>query len=546
MKTKIVIGTVVTLLLVGAIGLLSYGFFFASSQDDALSLVPEDSIGYFNVFLSPSTSQKQALEDLIAKTPYENPEEAIDKLTSLVDEGLSEQGCTFEEDIDPWLGKQVAGFLSEAGDGAENEGEGAILVATDDADAALESLDECGDEVFQNAEDRTYEGTDYKFQEDGGAVGVVESHLVIGTENAFKDVVDTAANGDSLEGSEKYEQATEPLTGDRVATFYLDSKALFSQLQEAGGLAPQELVAFESIYGMASDQPFSAALTLRSDAIVFEYAAGLPQGEAAEDITSAAKASLTSDIVSQLPGGSWGAIGLGEFGQYIDKTLDLVSQFGPGGREFIEEQIERETGLSLSEDILSWMGDLGIFVQGTSPTTVSGGVVIETKDAEASRTAIAALEKLARREKAPVKDLGIPGVEGFAIQDPFQPQPINVVAGDERVVIAYGDLATQQALESSTTLQEDETFNTAEAALGDGFTLSGYFEANAIQTLVEDSVLPSITTLDPTTGQPIPNTDAQQTYDDDVKPFIDPLSFVAFGSRLDGDTTLARFIVGVE
>ena len=547
MKLKVTIGIIVSLLLVGAIGLLSYGFFFSSAEDDALALVPQESIGYFNVFLSPSNGQKQALQDLVEKTPFDSPEEALYELRSILDEGLKDTGCNFEEDIDPWLGKQIAGFLSETGDGSDdqNEGQGGVLVATDDADAALASLEECGDEDYRNAEDRSYEGVDYKFQ-DNTAIGIVESYLVIATETGLKQVVDTAASGNSLEGSEKYENAVEPLTSDRIATFYLDVKEVLRQVGESGAGGAEQSAAIQSFYGTVGDQPLAGGLFLRSDAIVFEYAAGVPEEGAAGDLLGAAASALDSDVLSELPGGSWGALGIGSFGEYVDSTLDTFGQFTPGGRAVIEQQFEAATGLSLSEDVLSWMGDLGIFVQGTSPTTLSGGLVVETTDPAASARLIEALEKLARKEKAPVKELTIPNAEGFSIQDPFQPQPINVAASEDRVVVAYGNVATEQALEGGVTLAEDATFQVAAEAMGEGLTMSAYFEADSIQTLVEDTVLPSLTTFDPESFESVPNVEAQQTYEESVKPFIEPLSFIAFGSRIDDETSLYRMVIGVE
>ena len=542
MKAKVAIGAVVGVLLLGAAGLLAYGFIFSPASDDAVTLVPEDAIGYFNVFLSPSNSQKQALEDLISKTPFDSPEEAIDKFTSVTNEGLKEQGCTFEEDIEPWLGKQVAGFLTEVGE----EGEGALLIGTEDGDAAIESIRKCGEDDFADAEERSYEGVDYFFYDDG-AVGVVDGYLVIATEGAFEDVVDTSAGGNALEGSDKFQRALDPLTSDRLALFYLDLQGLFEQLEQTGEADPEEMAAFEAIYGGALDQPLSAGVFARSDAVVFEYASGMPSGEGAEGLTGAFGAAAAPDLLGGLPGGAWGALAVGSFGDYVSGILDLVGQSTPGGRAFLEGQFENVSGLSLQEDVLSWMGDLGLFIQGTSASTLSGGLVLETSDEAASLAAVEALERFARQDDAPVKELNVPGAEGFTIQDPFQPQPINIAVGNGRVVVAYGDLATEQALEGEVTLQEQsDVFTQAADALGEDFTMSGFFEADAIQTLVEDEVIPSQTTYDFETGEVVPNTEVQERYDQDVKPFVDPLSFLAFGSRIEDEVITGRVVVGVE
>lgn len=529
MRVKIIVGVVVTLLFAGAALVLAYGFIFSPASDDAVTLVPKDAVGYFNVFLSPSKSQQQALDNLIQKTPLESSDELIEKIGELIDQGLEGTGCTFKEDIEPWAGKQVAGFLSEVGP----EVQGAGLIATDDGDATMEFFTECTTGEAPDFEDRSYNGVDYRFADDI-ALGLVEGYFVVGTEGAFKEVVDTAESGDSLEDSDKYKDAIDDLTTDNVMLLYADVKAMLEQAQ--GEIDPADLAAFQGFIDTASDRPVTVALSARDDGIVFEYAQGLPESQELVDL---AESSSTLELLPQLPGGAWGAIGIGNVGEFVQGLLTSYSSLGIPGldRAMLEERFEQETGLSLNEDLLSWMGDLGIFVQGTSVPTLSGGVVIETTDAEASQLAVAELEDYASKQGAPVGPLTIPGVEGFSIKEELQPQPINIAAGAERVVIAYGDLATEQALEADVTLEENDTFVAAQDALGEGFTVLGYFEADPIQQLIEDALLPQMTAADP---------DAQANYEEDAKPFVDPMSFLVFGSNIDDGRSVTKIVLGVE
>lgn len=530
MKTKIAVGIAAAVLVVGAGIVLAYGFLFSPAADDAVTLVPQDAVGYFNAFLSPSRSQQSALEGLIEKTPYETPEELFEKLRELMNQGMEESGCTFEDDIEPWLGKQIAGFLTEVGD----EGQGAVLVATEDGDATLDAITKCSGDDAPDFEERSYNGVDYQFVDDG-AFGVVESYFVIGTEDAFKSVVDTAESGESLESTDKYKDAIDDLTADHLLVLYADVKAMVAQAREEDADDPG-IAAFESILNLASDRPLSAALSARDNAIVFEYAQGLP---AEADLAELTEGVATSTLLPQLPGGSWGAIGLGNFGEFVDGLLNTYSQIGAPffNRQTVEQQFETQTGLSLTEDVLSWMGDIGFFVQGTSLPTLSGGAVVETTDPEASRLAVKKVQDLLKKEGAPVGELTVVGAEGFSIQDPFQPQPINVAVGEDRVVIAYGNLATEQALKGDVTLEENENFQTAQDALGEGYSVSGYFQADPIQQLVEGLLLQQFSTTDST---------ASADYEENVKPFIDPMSFLVFGQKIEGETAITKVVLGAE
>src|SRR5919106_3858143 len=115
MKTRVVILAVVGVLGVAAVavaGTLAYQMFFGSASDNAVNLVPADAVVYGNVFLDPSMDQKRAIEDLLEKFPEApNADEARNKLVDLLDEGLAEIDMNFDDDIDPWFGNQIAGWI---------------------------------------------------------------------------------------------------------------------------------------------------------------------------------------------------------------------------------------------------------------------------------------------------------------------------------------------------------------------------------------------------------------------------------------------------
>jgi hypothetical protein len=104
-----------------------------------------------------------------------------------------------------------------------------------------------------------------------------------------------------------------------------------------------------------------------------------------------------------------------------------------------------------------------------------------------------------------------------------------VVLAGERVVVAYGEEAALEALESSDPLSESEAFQAATEGLGEDFTPSGYFDVNAIQSLAEAvgaSQFPE--------------------YEANVKPWLDPFEYVTFGTREEGERLVQRFVIGID
>ncbi|MGH2699403.1 MAG: DUF3352 domain-containing protein [Actinomycetota bacterium] len=331
MKTRVVVLAVVGVLGVAAVavaGVIGYRMLFGASQDDAVSLVPRDAVAYGNVFLDPSMDQKRAIGDLLEKFPEApNTEEARDQLVDLLDEGLAEIDMNFEDDVDPWLGNQIAGWVQLPdqlldGGGATapaakvDTAPATFLIASDDDEAALEFVEQASANSDDELTDRSYEGTDYVLnEEENSAAGVVEGYLVIGTESGFKAVVDVAGGEDNLAGGESYTETTDELTEDRLATFYFDGAAVVDALEESG--APPGAMEFGS-FGMfgGSLSPTAGALFVESDKVVFESTS--MSGEDAE------VPEISEGLLPDVPGDSWGAFGIPDLGTTLEELYESL------------------------------------------------------------------------------------------------------------------------------------------------------------------------------------------------------------------------------
>ncbi|MGH2774422.1 MAG: DUF3352 domain-containing protein [Actinomycetota bacterium] len=538
MKTRVVVLAVVGVLGVAAIavaGTLGYQMFFGSSEDDAVALVPADAVVYGNIFLDPSMDQKRAIGDLLEKFPEApNADEARNKLVDLFDEGLAEIDMNFDDDIDPWLGNQVAGWAQIPDDlmggGIATEvptPPAAFLIASDDDDAALQFVEEASANSDDQLTDESYEGADYMLNEqEGSAAGVVDGFLVIGSEEGFKAVVDVSGGEDNLSDSGTFTETTDELTEDRLATFYFDGAALAEALEASG--APAGAMEFGSfgIFG-GSLSPTAGALFVESDKVVFESTT-MPGDEDGEEVPE-----ISNGLLPDLPGDSWGAFGLPDLGTTLEDLYDtLIEAFAQGGMspDQLDSQFEAQTGLNLREDLLSWMGDAGLFVAGTDPLSTSGGLVIESTDPATSSATVDQLAALLQQQGIPTEPFSAGGADGFAVEIPAPgvTERAVVLAGD-RVVIAYGEEAAVNALESSDPLSESEAFQTATEGLGDDFTAAGYFDVDAMQELAEAAGASQF-----------------PEYEAEVKPWLDPFTYVTFGSREDGGRLLQRLVIGID
>ena len=534
MKNSVLIALVAGAVVVAGAAVAAIRFFASSpSVDAAVELVPEDAWLYTNLFVEPSDDQKRALDELLSHFPeLESTEDALNELGDLLDDLLDEAGLEFERDIEPWLGEQIAFFF--AGEQGP-EPDGALLLATTDADATRDAVRTAvmQADTVGGPQSASYEGTDYEIveQESGPAValGSVDDFFVVGTEQGFKDVVDVAGGGASLGGSAPYDDTLEPLADDPIISTYFDTAAFFDALRASGDLGPDDeaaLEAFDSIPGFSDAGPAALAVSARGDGVLMESTSTVPEGELGE----LAAAYGGSDLLEQMPADAWLTFAAADVGTSIGAFFDAFANLPGFSRDAIERGLREETGLSL-DDILSWMGDAAIFVQGTNFQEMGGGVTIETSDPEATRKVMNRLRELLTQAGTPTNDVERDGFTGFSVSQGF-PAPVYALLAD-RLIITYGDKATNDAIAPDEAMGDDPTFRRAQEALGDGMRPALFVDMDGVLTLVDFAMGFGGMQTDP-------------TYQQEVKPWLEPLSYLVAGARTDGDRIVQAFFVGVD
>ncbi|HEV2756475.1 MAG TPA: DUF3352 domain-containing protein [Actinomycetota bacterium] len=526
MKAKIVAIVIAAVLLVGG-GAFALTRFLAPAEDDALAFVPPDAYFYTNFFIDPSNSQKQALDEFVQKFPgVDSVEDLIEKLIEAIDDALEEDGLSYEEDIQPWLGDQFAAYGVPGG--TPDMPNGAVLVEVTDEEAAERFLNESSDGDFGDTESKTYKDTEYRVEKDGPiALAFLEGFMVVGTEDAVKESIDALESDETLETSKRFTAATDPLRDDWIGLYYLDTPALFEefQLDEALSAAGQPALGGASL---EDQRPQAGVLYVTSDSAVFEASGSIGEGPYAP----IARGFAEPGLVPELPAEAWAAFGIPDLGEIMTRALEAVAGVPGFDPVQLEAMFYAQTGLRLEQDILSWMGDAGFFVQGANLQDIGGGLVLESTDPAKTTAFVGKLRGLLVQQGIRPKPFALGGLRGFSVQIPGTPAPINVVGGD-RLAITYGSDATTAIAEAGQTLSSSDAFSAAQEDIGEDFNIAFYVDVDAAQAFGE-----AIATL----GGAV-----DETYNDEVKPIFDVFTHVVIGAKAAGDDSIvSKMVVGVE
>ena len=390
----------------------------------------------------------------------------------------------------------------------------AAMVGVEDPEAASDFLQRLADEDPAPDEQREYEGTDYYVSgSQGFAAGVVdESALVFGTEMAFKVAVD-ASQGESLAESEEYSDRVDELPEDPLASAFFEPAGLVAALEGASDMDPGQAHALEPLLGGALSQPVAAALSVTDDSASVDIAALTESGP---DVSS------ESELLESLPAGAWLAVAAPELGPALQQAFDQLANSGIPGAGLLEKRIHAATGLDLGDDVLGWLGDAALFVEGSAPPAFTAGLIAQTSDPEAPENLLRIVQRVAERDSGLSSSgppegadsgfsIGLPGLGGGAEAG---------VVGDELVAVIGGTVAG--VLDPDETLADDERYQSAIEALGDDLAPVVYLDLSSALEVAAAG-----------------DTDGSPDYEA-IAPYAEALDSLVVGSRAEDGLVLAR------
>ena len=483
----------------------------------ALELVPAGSSVYGEVTIKPEGDQKEQVDALLSKFP--GGDNAGATLKDLVERAFRESDApiSFKDDIEPWLGDDAAFFVSDLNPQA-NAAAAAALIATDDEDQAESALEKFAEGKITR---KTYKDVEYITDESegsGAAGAVFDSFVVIGTELGVKAAIDASKGGEKLSDDEAYKRAVAEATDDRLGLIYVNAGQLFGSLPAAG---------LPGLEGLKKAEPFVATFDVDDDGVLVEADVSEQVAKSLGTIGGSA-----SELLTDLPSGSWFAAAQGNVGETVDGIVDSLAQY-LGGREVIERQFRIATGLDLQKDVVAWMEDLAIFARGSTLDDLDGALIVETSDEAASGRLIAALARIARQQADNPGDSVGPfsapgGGEGYTLRSPDIPKPVHLFQRSGRVVLAYGDAAARDAIDPGEKLGGSPDFTAARDSLGSDYELSLFVQVKPILDLVDSTDVGS-------------DADWQE-----AKPYLEPLSALVAGSADEGDHVRSAFKLVVK
>jgi hypothetical protein len=488
---------------------------------DPASAVPASAAIYAGATVRPGGAQSTAA--LAAGKALTHQADPYLRLLAILQTPGSPQ-LNYQRDVAPWLGAHAGIFLTSLSSSAgallslvehgllgsssaaafpfaSARAQGAIVLDTSNAAKALSFLDAQAKHAGAHAS--SYKGVAFQTNSSGVAFGMVDRFAVIGSESGLRSVIETTDGASSLARASAYGKLLASAPANALAHLYTSAPSSTS------ASAPEEassLLALLAGTREANISLVSSANSLALDADTLSTSSSASAGGLLAVSPEGAQA------LSELPGESWLAVGLGHVGATLNQDLSglqsllsTVTTLGGAGPE-------SSAGLSLNgllqglttplsalasnsalarRDFTSWMGSAGIFASGGSLLELKGGVVIASKDPARSRAAVAELAAQLRKAGATTAPASIPGSEAaVAVRITGLPVVLDIAAGRDaagqgKFVLGIGEASVEDALHPASTLSASTTRSAAASALGEGTQPSIIVELPTVLTLLE-------------------------------------------------------------
>jgi Protein of unknown function (DUF3352) len=447
---------------------------------------------------------------------------------------------TYNHDIAPWLGPNAGIFLSSLSTSSAGAAQlqqlltqvlqgssttsawpfgatgvqGAIVLDTSDAAKAGAFIS--AEAKHAGAHAASYRGLTYETTSGGDAFGIIDRLAVLGTVTGLHSVIDTGLGGPSLAHSASYSKLLASAPSGALAHIYSNPAASGSG-GAAGGSKSASASNAPSAAGAASSSAtpgLSGLLGLLGGTHTLDVSLVPSTSSIALDIDSLASGATSgggllasvagpegAQTLSELPGESWLAAGLGNVGvtlagdvQALHSIASLLTSLGGSSAAGVSTEssvggfnvkgllegiltplsVLSSPGAQSKHDFLSWMSSAGLFASGSGIVNLRGGIVLDSKDPSLSQTAVAKLGAALSKSGGSVQSISIPGTDA-AISARVNGLPVELdiangrsTSGQTKFVIGLGEASVQDALHPSSTLSSAASSSVAATALGEG------------------------------------------------------------------------------
>jgi hypothetical protein len=488
----------------------------SSDKDpDPAQAVPASAPVYAQVTVKPDGDLQANTEAVLKKLGVDDPAQDITKfLRDNADDPTS------VDDVQEWLGSRVGVFVTSF----TGNPDVAAVMATTDPGKAADSIDKDG------RKKGSYKDVDYWFDDDGESVqGVVDDYAVSGTERAFRTVVDTVKGDDveTIADNAQYQNGLKAVgSDDALATAYLSTEGVLGAIGRSGGIPAAQLGQIRQQLAQVGGETTVVKLAPSSNSITLEVATlGLKEGEGTSDSATTALAGL--------PGDAWLGVGLPHIGESLRGAMQqgllaasVAGQDVNGQLQAIQQALD----INIETDLLSWMGDGGIFASGATATAIGGALVVQTTDAAKAQQAVRKLTRLVPQiaDGVRARPATVPGAdEAVEFSADGFPLPIIAAVGNDRFVLGIGAKAAAEGVKPTTTLADSPSFKSASQTLGD-VKPAFFLDVSAVGSLL---------------GALVPATDPETQQ---VMSALQKVSTVAAGTQRDGSTQRTKIVITLK
>ncbi len=375
-------GLIITMLVVGLLalgsGLAGAGFLAWQYVTQRPDTIPRLLAADTHIFaaVTPSLADLPQIMRLRQAFPDEDSSATDDPITTQLAE---EFGVSFEQDIAPWLGSEVAWAINSV-----NLDDLPDLDRIDSPDLASEaemiliftSRDNAQAQAFldKQRQHRESQGQQFAMNEvdgvriyalQGGDVTVLNAFALVrdyvifaGSADTISAIVQRDPNGDAtLEANANFQKVRDALPAERLGYMVIANAPLLAAFDEANADLPPNLTRQRNDQRpiVAAMHGVGLAISAHADGLAFDAVASMERGRLNED-SLALLAQFAYPIQAERVGRiSADALAFSSFAippSFKDTVLQGIRD-QPGGEQQLES-FEQEMGFNLEEDLLSW------------------------------------------------------------------------------------------------------------------------------------------------------------------------------------------------
>jgi hypothetical protein len=461
--------------------------------DDAIALVPDDSLAYVHVNVDPGTEQYDEASDVASRIPTLTGQ-VTSRLLNRVP-GPHGQPPDYARDIQPWFGGQAALALIPA---SERTAEEVQLLQISDSAGAKKFA-----ESIATGTPRTNDYRDVPVGVDrrGLATAEVGGFLAIGRESGIRAVIDAqsgASGTGSLENEPAATAALDALPDERLADVYLSPDGIDRLVGNPRG----PLATLDAAVDPGASDGAAIGLVAGDSGIEVDIRSELDEARAkAQPGFFAAFPTFVPSLTASLPPDSLGYIGLAEPGKTLISLIEQASADQPGLAAAVASLVKRVKQLGkvdLQKDLLPSLGSEAAFA--IEPGSGRQGVpylefLSSGVDADRAGKALASLQGpivaalSPRTGQAPTFEQEKVGeVTANSVRLSPTVDLTYAIAGST-LLVATDPAAVKQLTGGSGSLADDDAFKDATNGFEGDVSLLAYLNLSGLLTLGEQAGL---------------------------------------------------------